>query len=284
MERVIERAEWRRRADDPRTPLGVHFGRERWGGLPVGLCVVGYAAFAEVTVRLVAHPWGVSLLVGFLLPLFKTDRKDYDPPRDVPIPPSPDWGNALLRRLMGPSRYAGVEALAPDPSPSPGFPVVITLERGRRTTGGDVGIVAFSEGWLVYEGNATAFALSPADAARVGREGRSRMLSLPEGQRLSLKSYEEGWEAAFEAWLADEAPSGVSRLPPLLPNRIRILRAAGRLQVGACTVLGFGLGAAFTGSAAVLVVLATFSTFAAILYVAGMLAARRRTRDEAGLS
>lgn len=243
---MIERARWRP-ATGPRTPLGTLYGRDRWLGLPVGLWVAFASALACVVQLGLPRGWP-PILLFLLFPLLYSVRKFDHPPEGRPPLPKPKGVRERLARLfftpIGDPEAAFLP-LEPRPSPGPCFYVEIALQRGRRTTGGDLGIVAFSDGWLVYEGQTTAFALSPQDVQKATREAMGWALRLPDDQALTLLIHGNAeWEYEIARWLREPPPDGLSRLPPLAPNRVHRLRRAGQHQAGAYMVAGLGLGGA----------------------------------------
>lgn len=275
---MIERAGWRQGVDAPRSPLGVLLGHERWLGLPAGLGLTLYSAMVFLVASPLPKDWGLALLAVAFIP-FVSARKDYREPRAA----APRFGfretMALVTKnplalFFAASPMDGVADLVPLPTPDTAYGVEITLRKGERITGGDLGVVVFSEGWLVYEGRTTAFSLSPADVRKWWPDLPTWTIRLPEGQSLTLRSHDPGWSEAMRAWLDVPPPTGLSRLPPLTPNPIRRLRVAGYFHLGAAVLAGAAL-ASFASKAGFRGAL-VFGTLTLLLYAIGAFLAWRR--------
>lgn len=114
-----------------------------------------------------------------------------------------------------------MESLAPDPSPEEWFPVQITIWQRGVKTASDEGMVSFADGWLVYEGRRTQFAIRNGDASLIDAESSRLRLtdgSVAElipfhrlGQRQNLR---RGFEEGFARWFNSVRPQGRSVLPP----------------------------------------------------------------------
>lgn len=242
---------------------------------------MGYTAVVVLVSIRFSHSFGQVLLFATLMPVL-SGRKEYRAPEMVGPRRGPRRTLTQIRAhplalFVTKNRLDGVADLVPLPSPDAFYGVEITLRHGEtitggeRITGGDLGVVAFSEGWLVYEGLGTAFSLAPADVRKSWPGSTDWTLDLSEGQRLTLQSYDLGWAKAIRAWIDAPSPAGLSRLPPLEPSPIRRLRPAGYLHL-AGSVAGGSAVAAWIAYASVRDTL-LLGILALVLWLFGLLAA-----------
>jgi len=254
--------------------LGVLFGRESWLGVPTGIGVVLYAVAIALIAAFILGDLGWFLFCIGFVPLLSHQKNRHQPSSASPRPTfRQTWALATTNpfALSTVNRMDSVDSLAPIPTPDASFGVEIMLRRKERITGGDLGVVVFSEGWLVYEGRTTAFSLAPAHVRKVWPGTTAWTLYLTEGQRLTLVSYDPGWREAIERWTASPGPPGLSRLPPLAPNVIVRLRTPGYLHLGAAILAGVGLASIFASGGFVGV-----AVLALLLFALGSLIAWRR--------
>ena len=189
---MLERTEWRRYADDPKTPLGWIFGVDRWRGIPiyplVATAVAATTAIREGIERLLPVGWGEP--VGMIVSTSAF---------------------AILVANLSPKRR---QVLAPDPAPGAFHSTSMRIALRTQDLGMDRGNVAFNDGWLLFEGERTSFALKRDDLVEVHRVGDGRRLDLRSGHRLRFREVEEALRADLDRWIAGARVPGLSRLPP----------------------------------------------------------------------
>lgn len=242
----MRRAEWRRRADDPR---GIRRVRV-WAGELLALRRVRHAlaiiatgpAFVAIFVVLMTNP---ALMLGSfglagtfcLIPLLFPERFD------------------RLLDAQRVRRERGLEGLLPVPAPKDTFLVNVALRYRGVPTGFDVAAGSFTEGWLCLDGRRTSFALHAAYGRASWREGTLR-IDLEDGQSVSvsLADGQEGAGAYFRhaatLWAAErDRPFGESILPPLTTHPVTrvgwgfVLCVSGLMMAAAPLLNGLSTGA-----------------------------------------
>lgn len=165
--------------------------------------------------------------------------------------------------------------------PGETFPMTLALTNRRGVaTGKDQGHLIFSEGWLLFEGARTAFALTRAEGAgwtdsRVVRftlaDGRGAVFSLPPNSPSS-----DRLKAAYYVWSGMSIPKGEAVLPPVeIHPAVRAERwSLAVVGLVVCVpVAALGLFFAFWP-------LAILATLGATASLAGARRCARRLRDD----
>lgn len=203
---TYRRAEWRRRADDPKTPLGWWWRgiaeRDRWLWLRIsGLAFLALAASTGFSGRS-PFTW---LMLGTLLVC-----------------------ECLVRR-RDPRR---LRTLLPDPSPVDSFIADVTIRLERLTTGADVAAVSFFDGFLHVEWVRSSI-----------EEDRLR-LRLPEGQWVTFAPAARGREfcGAVREW--SRGRGGASTLPPATVHPQEMARWGAWIGAGIVVIAAGILGGA----------------------------------------
>ncbi|RYG22659.1 hypothetical protein EON82_16445 [bacterium] len=123
------------------------------------------------------------------------------------------------KRRKAPSVLA---SLVPLPSREASFPVSVRVWCHGVRTGSDEGMVAFFDGWLIFEGRRTAFSLRNVDTLSLTvDETRLRMVDgrdveiLPYDRMADRRDLREPFEVAVRRWMRSGIPEGRSVLPPM---------------------------------------------------------------------
>lgn len=206
------------RADDPKTPLGWLFGVDRWHGAPIYAILAGTTAATSV-MRDFCEAWlppGIGGAVGAFVSML---------PFTVMI-----------------SAFASKppEVSVPDPAPGETHLSTVKVAFEERSLGEDRGMVAFSEGWFLFEGRRTLFALGRADVRGVRNIGEETRLDLNSGHQLRL-SGDLPLRAALAVWMAEPSATGISRLPPTDAHPQKRMRAATLLHLVSAGTLGLAI-------------------------------------------
>ena len=196
----MRRAEWRRRADDPKGLLG-------WWGR-------GLIDNSERTVAIVA----TGLPLSLLLTLFGLGSAWI-----VGVFAAVPFVVGVLLRLKGPDRLA---PLLPNPPPQGQFRAQVSYRRDGLTTGTDEMALLFVDGWLVAEGVRSHFALRGIDVGRfTGMGDLTIELPLADGSDIRLQNIRdrEGRvhvpHPLFRAWQKRaEVVEGEPTFPPAHPH------------------------------------------------------------------
>ena len=179
----MRRAEWRRRADDPKGLLGWwwrdasrHAPFPLISGIATALVVWGQVLGAVLLTA-------VSILVGTIQIVRGRDS-------------------------LGP--------LLPDPAPQGQFRARVLYRRDGLTTGTDEMALVVVDGWLVAEGMRSHFALRPVDVGFSPRiVGDSYALWLTDGSWLAFRGLDERGRRIIKAWREFEKdPPGEPTFPP----------------------------------------------------------------------
>lgn len=225
---MLERAEWRKRADDPLTPLGWLVGMDRWHGVPVYPFVAGTVFVAMVLRALIerALPVGWDEAFGSVC------------------------GTLLMfgaLTLLTPSGRRK-EALGPDPAPGNVHSSTVRIKHSDRCLGEDAGVLVFNEGWLLFEGASTSFALCRDDVDQIYRIGDARHFDLRGGHRLEFEVAVEprAFRDDLDRWMREPSATGLSRLPPVERHPRQKLRKTALLQLFSAGLLGGSLSIALT--------------------------------------
>jgi hypothetical protein len=110
-----------------------------------------------------------------------------------------------------------IAALLPDPSPAEAFVVSVTLFTDGRRMGKDQGALSFLDGWVLFEGLTTSFALRSIDVRAVRPDGADLEATLKgDRQMMLLTPHTEACRTRFLAWFRSGEPAeGEPTLPPL---------------------------------------------------------------------
>lgn len=186
--------------------------------------------------------YGFGLLAGTFLPRFS-------PPLAIGLLVLCPVLDAIVRRI-----WKSPPAVEP-PKPQPpeigeAFRVGLTIRDARgQVTGRDHGWLIFSEGWILFEGNRSEFAITRGESYRRRSESLF-VLRLEDGRAVYL-SPATGWDSekalneAFKTWETVPIPDGEAVLPPEeVHPEIVAEHQLGWIfgTVAAAVVLAFGIG------------------------------------------
>lgn len=200
-----QRAVWRRRPEDPRTVAGylvrnesrlpVRVRRNLWRASLAWVLAIGLATA-------LSGPF-VGLFVGLL-----------------------GLAGLMVYARPGAREHAALPTLGEDAA----FPVTLEVRRKGRRLGWENGWITFVDGWLVYEGMRTSFALKPDSLKRGGTVAANSLLRLhlTDGTTIRLMRLSDfmqtqrpaGWRDgrhmrdAFRAWREGDVPKGEAVFPP----------------------------------------------------------------------
>ena len=190
---MVRRADWRRSPGDPETLAG-------WT----------LRAILEESPRIVGTTLLTILFVGFAVLTDGVAFFSGFSPGDLKF---------RGRRLRAPS---SLSYLAPSPAlPDERFPVFLRLIRQGVRTGQDEGVVIFFDGWLLFEGRRTTFAIRNRDALFLSDE--DNRLRFDQGIEGEFFPYEkdgdrrdlrDAFGVALLRWSKGPSPDGEPVLPP----------------------------------------------------------------------
>ena len=178
----MRRSEWRRRADDPKGPLGWWWRgvveRDRMFWVKVGL-TLGLAAMMLMDQK--------AFTAILLIPVLFVSA------------------GLELRRAR-----RRLRALLSDPAPEGQFLASVAYRRGGVTTGRDEMALCMVDGWLVAEGVRSSFALRTSDVLRpeASMDGGEPSLRLVDGSEIFVSDLNAREKESFRAWLRDRRPIG----------------------------------------------------------------------------
>ena len=193
-------ARWRRGPDDPSTARGWLFRFDRgpeerrrlaiaFGTLGGALAILGTVwAIFPATFHLIG-PFGPALVYAASLVANRIERRSTPKPKEPP-----EIGDAFEVRLT------------------------IRDAHGLRT-GSDQGWTIFSQGWVLFEGTRTDFAVTRGESSRQLREG-TLTLRLEDGRKVTFSPIggppiARQLNRAFNAWEVAMVPEGEAVLPPI---------------------------------------------------------------------
>ena len=190
----MRRAEWRRRADDPKNILG-------WWWRSVAESRFLFLLFAGATTCLITYGQVAGAMLTTLLSLLV----------------------GAVQTVRHRDRF---QPLLPDPPPLGEFRARVSYHRDGMTTGTDEMALLFVDGWLVADGVRSHFALRGIDVGRItGMGDRTIRLPLADGSDVRLQNIRdrEGRvhvpHALFKAWQKQaEVVEGEPTFPPARPH------------------------------------------------------------------
>lgn len=201
----MRRAEWRQRADDPKTPLGWW-----WRGIVEGDRFMGLQLFSlllSMGLWFMGTPWAF-MPMGVVFSLC-----------------------ALARRKKPPAR---LKELLPEPAPGDQFRAFVAYRRNGQTTGTDFVALTFVGGWLHAEGVRSGFSLRAQDVQRpASGSGRTDCLILPDGGEVQLNGLDDAGRSSLILWLGvGERVPGLPTLPPSAVHPAQFARWVAYLVAG----------------------------------------------------